>query len=463
METNRPKKIFGTDGVRGTANVEPVTASTALKLGQAAGHVFKNLETQSRGRGKHKIVIGKDTRLSGYILENAISSGILSMGVDVLFIGPLPTPGVAYVTRSLRADAGIVITASHNPYDDNGIKFFHADGYKLDDDIEERIESLVFSGEIAKIHPSASEIGKAVRIDDALGRYIEFAKSSFPRNLTLDGLRVVVDCANGAAYKSTPCVLSELGAEVIVFGNEPDGSNINRDCGAMHPAHLCRLVREHNAHVGLAHDGDADRILLCDEHGKLVDGDDIMAILALEGLAAGTMAQKTLVTTVMSNAGLDAAIEAAGGKTIRTSVGDQNVLAAMRQQELNIGGEQSGHIIVRDYCTTGDGLIAALQILRIMQTRQQPLSELTACWTRFPQLLTNMVVREKKPLEELPGVCQIVAEAEAFLKSQGGRVLLRYSGTEPKVRLLLEGREAPVLEQWSKKISQKLTEELGCK
>ncbi len=463
METNRSKKIFGTDGVRGTANIEPVTAGTALKLGQAAGHVFKNLESQSRGRGKHKIVIGKDTRLSGYMLENAISSGILSMGVDVLFIGPLPTPGVAYVTRSLRADAGIVITASHNPYDDNGIKFFHADGYKLDDEIEERIESLVFSGEIETIRPSASEIGKAVRIDDALGRYIEFAKSSFPRNLTLDGLRVVVDCANGAAYKSTPCVLSELGAEVIVFGSEPDGSNINRDCGAMHPAHLCRLVRERHAHVGLAHDGDADRILLCDERGKLVDGDDIMAILALEGISAGTLARKTLVTTVMSNAGLIAAIEAAGGKTIRTSVGDQNVLAAMRQQDLNFGGEQSGHIIVRDYCTTGDGLIAALQILKIMQTRQQPLSKLTACWTRFPQLLTNLVVREKKPLEELPGVCQVVAEAEASLKSQGGRVLLRYSGTEPKVRLLLEGREAPVLEQWSKKISQKLTEELGCK
>src|SRR5208283_5309924 len=256
-----PRKIFGTDGVRGTANIEPITAETALKLGRAAGHVFKHLETQSRRRGRHSIVLGKDTRLSGYMLENALSSGILSMGVNVLFIGPLPTPGVAYVTRSLRADAGIVITASHNPYDDNGIKFFHADGYKLDDVIEARIEELVFSGEIEKIRPSASEIGKAVRIDDALGRYIEFAKSSFPRHLTLDGLRIVADCAHGAAYKSTPCVLRELGAQVIVHANQPDGVNINKDCGAMHPEHCRRLVREHRAHLGLAHDGDADRML----------------------------------------------------------------------------------------------------------------------------------------------------------------------------------------------------------
>src|SRR5580698_7533691 len=297
----RPKKIFGTDGVRGTANVEPVTAGTALKLGQAAAHVFKNLESESRGRGKHKIVIGKDTRLSGYMLENALSSGVLSMGVDVLFIGPLPTPGVAYVTRSLRADAGIVITASHNPYDDNGIKFFHADGYKLDDQIEARIEELVFSGKIETIRPTAREIGKAVRIDDALGRYIEYAKSSFPKHLTLDGLRIVVDCAHGAAYKSTPCVLRELGAQIIVHGNQPDGSNINKDCGSMHPEHLCRLVRKHKANMGLAHDGDADRMLLCDEKGRVIDGDDILAIIGLEQLQRGTLAKSTLVATVMSN------------------------------------------------------------------------------------------------------------------------------------------------------------------
>jgi phosphoglucosamine mutase len=461
MEMNSPKKIFGTDGVRGTANVEPVTAGTALQLGQAAAYVFKNLESESRGRGKHKIVIGKDTRLSGYMLENALSSGVLSMGVDVLFIGPLPTPGVAYVTRSLRADAGIVITASHNPYDDNGIKFFHADGYKLDDEIERRIETLVFSGEIEKIRPTAREIGKAVRIDDALGRYIEFAKSTFPKQFTLDGLRIVVDCANGAAYKSTPCVLRELGAQVVVHGNQPDGSNINKDCGAMHPEHLCRLVREQQAHLGLAHDGDADRVLLCDEKGALIDGDDILAILGMESLASGTLMRKTVATTVMANAGLEAAIEAAGGKTVRTAVGDQNVLAAMLKEDLNVGGEQSGHIILRDFSTTGDGLIAALQILRVMKMRNKPLSELARCWTRFPQLLTNIVVREKKPLEQLDGVTELVAEAEALLKTQGGRVLLRYSGTEPKVRLLLEGRDPAVLEQWSRKISQRLKEELG--
>jgi phosphoglucosamine mutase len=395
------------------------------------------------------------------MLENALSAGVLSMGVDVLLIGPLPTPGVAYVTRSLRADAGIVITASHNPYDDNGIKFFHADGYKLDDTIENRIERLVFSGEIEKIRPVAREIGKAVRIDDALGRYIEYAKSSFPRHLTLDGLRIVIDCAHGAAYKSTPCVLRELGAQIFVHGNQPDGLNINKDCGSMHPEHLCRLVREHKAHLGLAHDGDADRMLLCDEHGKLIDGDDILAILALERLATDTLPKKTLVTTVMSNLGLDAAIEASGGKTVRTTVGDQNVLAAMLKMDLTLGGEQSGHIILRDYSTTGDGLIAALQILRVMKLTNKPLSELACCWTRFPQMLTNIVVREKKPLEELPEIGRLVAEAEAALKAQGGRILLRYSGTEPKVRLLLEGPDAALLEPWNQKISRTLKEELG--
>ncbi|MGA2749214.1 MAG: phosphoglucosamine mutase [Verrucomicrobiota bacterium] len=457
---SRTKRIFGTDGVRGTANIEPVTAETALKLGQAAAHVFKNLHSESRGRGKHKIVIGKDTRLSGYMLENALSSGVLSMGVDVLFIGPLPTPGVAYVTRSLRADAGIVITASHNPYDDNGIKFFHADGYKLDEVIEAQIEKLVFSGQIEKIRPTAKEIGKAVRIDDALGRYIEFAKGTFPRNLTLDGLRVVVDCAHGAAYKSTPCVLRELGAQVTVYGNQPDGLNINKDCGSMHPEHFCRLVREHHAHIGLAHDGDADRVLLCDENGALIDGDDILAIIALEMLARGALAHKTLAATVMSNAGLDAAIAAAGGRTVRTPVGDQNVLARMLADDLNVGGEQSGHIIARDFSTTGDGLIAALQVLRVMKATGKPLSELARCWTRFPQLLTNIVVREKKPLDTLPAVSRLVSEAEACLKPQGGRILLRYSGTEPKVRLLLEGRDASVIEEWNRKISSALKEEL---
>jgi phosphoglucosamine mutase len=456
-----PKKIFGTDGVRGTANVEPVTAETALKLGRAAAHVFKNLERQSRGRGKHKIVIGKDTRLSGYMLENAISSGILSMGVDVLFIGPLPTPGVAYATRSLRADAGIVITASHNPYADNGIKFFRADGYKLDDKIEDEIENLVFSGKIENIRPTADAVGKAVRIDDALGRYIEFAKASFPRGLTLEGMRIVVDCAHGAAYKSTPCVLRELGAEVIVYGNQPNGMNINQDCGSMHPEAMCRKVVEHKAHLGIAHDGDADRVLLCDEKGNLIDGDDIMAIAALDMLAQKTLAEKTLVATVMSNAGLEAAIKSAGGKVIRTAVGDRNVIDEMLRHGFNFGGEQSGHLIFRDFGTTGDGLVAALQMLRIVKARQTPLSKLAKCWARFPQLITNVRVREKIPFAQLDGVLKLVKQAEMELKSAGGRVLLRYSGTEPKARLLLEGRDAKILEKWSEKICAAIQKQIG--
>jgi len=455
------KKIFGTDGVRGTANIEPVTAETALKLGRAAGHVFKNLASEPRSRGRHKIVLGKDTRLSGYMLENAISSGILSMGVDVLLIGPLPTPGVAYVTRSLRADAGIVITASHNPYADNGIKFFRADGYKLDEPIENQIEQLVFSGEIETIRPTAEAIGKAVRIDDALGRYIEFAKASFPRGLTLEGLRIVVDCGHGAAYKSTPCVLRELGAEVIVFGNHPDGTNINKDCGSMHPEFVCQKVRELRADLGLAHDGDADRVLLCDETGILTDGDDIMVITGLDLLAQGGLAKKTVVATVMSNAGLGAALKQAGGTVVRTQVGDKNVIDEMLKGGYNLGGEQSGHMIFRDHSTTGDGLVAALQILRIMKARDHPLSRLRRCWTKYPQVVTNVKVREKIPFEKLRDVLDLVAQAEAALAPDGGRVLLRYSGTEPKARLLLEGSSPSVLDHWSKQICEAVQRQVG--
>jgi len=456
-----PKRIFGTDGVRGTANEEPVTAETALKLGRSAAHVFKHLESQPRGREKHKIVIGKDTRLSGYMLENALSSGILSMGVDVLFIGPLPTPGVAYVTRSLRADAGIVITASHNPYADNGIKFFRADGYKLEDSIEREIEELVFSGDIESIRPTASEVGKAVRIDDALGRYIEYAKASFPRGMTLEGMRVVVDCAHGAAYKSTPCVLRELGAEVIVCGNQPDGMNINKDCGAMYPDHVAQKLRQYRADVGITHDGDADRVLLCDEAGRLVTGDDILAIAGIEMLAQGTLQNKVLVASVLSNAGLDMAIAQAGGRVVRTNVGDKYVIEEMLRGGYSLGGEQSGHIIFLDHCTTGDGLVAALQILRIMRTKDVPLSQLVRCWVRFPQLAVNIRVREKRPFEEQDGVLQLLAQAEAELKPTGGRVLLRYSGTEPQARLLLEGRDEALLERWCKPISEAIRKQVG--
>jgi phosphoglucosamine mutase len=459
--TDKKQKIFGTDGVRGTANVEPVTAETALKLGRAAAHVFKNLEAMSRGRGKHRIVIGKDTRLSGYMLENAISSGILSMGVDVLFIGPLPTPGIAYVTRSLRADAGIAITASHNPYHDNGIKFFRADGYKLDDNIEGQIEKLVFSGSIESISPAAEQIGKAVRIDDALGRYIEYAKSSFPKGLTLEGMKIVVDCANGAAYKSTPCVLRELGAEITVLASSPDGKNINENCGSMHPEAMCKMVRQVGAQLGIAHDGDADRVLLCDETGTMIDGDDVLVIAAKEMLQEGTLAEKTVVATVMSNAGVDAAITELGGRLVRTAVGDKNVIDEMLRSGYNLGGEQSGHLIFRDYSSTGDGLVAALQIVKIMKTRQSLLSHLSRGWTRFPQLVTNLKVREKKPVDQLEGVVELVLEAEKALKAEGGRVLLRYSGTEPKIRLLLEGRDQSALQGWSNKIMDRVKQQIG--
>jgi len=381
--------------------------------------------------------------------------------VDVLFIGPLPTPGVAYVTRSLRADAGIVITASHNPYTDNGIKFFGADGYKLDDQIEARIEELVFSGEVEKIRPSAEFIGKAVRIDDALGRYIEFVKSSFPKGLTLEGVKIVLDCGHGSAYKASPCVLRELGADVVVSGNQPDGMNINLGCGSMHPEAMCRLVVQHGAALGIAHDGDADRVLLCDEAGRLIDGDDIMAITGLEMLAEKSLAKKTLVATVMSNAGLAAAFKRAGGKMLRTPVGDKHVIDALLRGGFNFGGEQSGHLIYRDLGTTGDGLVAALQVLRILKSRGQPLSRLARCWTRFPQQVTNLVVREKPPFDQLDGLDRLVAAAEKALSAQEGRVLLRYSGTEPKVRLLVEGRDPKTLAVWSKRICGAIQAQIG--
>ncbi|HAK06354.1 MAG TPA: phosphoglucosamine mutase, partial [Spartobacteria bacterium] len=371
------KRIFGTDGVRGVANVEPVTAETALKLGRAAAHVFTQLNPRTIPEGaRPKIVLGKDTRLSGYMLENALVAGITSLGVDVLIIGPLPTPGVAYITRSLRADAGIVLSASHNSYEDNGIKFFRHDGYKLDDQIEQKIEQLVFAGEIDSIRPTAGKIGQAARIDDALGRYVEFAKRSFPRDMSLEQMRIAVDVANGAAYKSTPCILRELGAEVIVVHNEPNGMNINAQCGSMHPQEIQRIVKESGAHVGITHDGDADRVLLCDEKGEIVDGDEILAIAAVDLLRAGQLRENTLVATVMSNFGLDETLAAHGGKIVRTKVGDRYVIEEMISGNFNLGGEQSGHIIFRDFTTTGDGIISALQILRIMHATGEPLSKL---------------------------------------------------------------------------------------
>ncbi len=461
MDRNAARKIFGTDGVRGVANVEPVTAETALKLGRAAAHVFTQLHPQAHSAGtRPKIVLGKDTRLSGYMLENAFVAGITSLGVDVLVIGPLPTPGVAYITRSLRADAGIVLSASHNPYEDNGIKFFRHDGYKLDDRIEEQIEQLVFTGEIDAIRPTAGNIGRARRIDDALGRYVEFAKASFPRGMTLEKMHVAVDVANGAAYKSTPCILRELGATLTVAHNEPNGTNINADCGSTHPGEIQRLQRESGARVGLTHDGDADRVLLCDEQGELVDGDEILAIAAVDLLQHDQLRDKTLVATVMSNFGLEETIGAAGGQVIRTAVGDRYVLAEMVQRNLNLGGEQSGHMIFRDFTTTGDGIISALQILRIMTATGRPLSELKKCLRKFPQAQRNLRVREKVPLEKLSGVMSLVRETETELSGKG-RVLLRYSGTEPKIRLLIEGRDREKIEQRADRIAGAIRDEIG--
>jgi len=456
-----PRKIFGTDGVRGVANIEPVTAETALKLGRAAAHVITRLGGRRRRDGVHpKIVIGKDTRLSGYMLETALVAGITSLGVDVLVIGPLPTPGVAYITRSLRADAGIVLSASHNPYEDNGIKFFRHDGYKLDDVIEAEIENLVFSGEIESIRPTADNIGQATRIDDALGRYIEFAKASFPRGLTLDGLTIAVDCANGAAYKSTPCILRELGADIRVAHNAPNGRNINAGCGSTHPEEIARLVCETGVRIGISHDGDADRVLLCDEKGEVVDGDEIMAIAALDLIRRGSLVNNTLVATVMSNFGLDETLSNAGGRVIRTKVGDRYVIEEMMRGGFNVGGEQSGHMIFGDYSTTGDGIVSALQILRIMVETGKPLSDLKTCLRKYPQAQRNLKVREKRPLEQMPEVLELVRQAETALAG-AGRVLLRYSGTEPKIRLLIEGRDAVAIDAAADCIARAILERIG--
>ena len=457
--SHNPRKLFGTDGVRGVANIEPVTAETALKLGRAAAHVFAQNRSSSRV-GRLKIVIGKDTRLSGYMLENAMVAGLTSLGADALIIGPLPTPGVAYITRSLRADAGIVLSASHNPYEDNGIKFFRHDGYKLDDEIEARIENLVFSGEIESIRPTATKIGNAYRIDDALGRYVEFAKQSFPRGFTLESLRIALDCGNGAAYKSSPCILRELGADLVVINNHPNCTNINANCGSTHPGQIQKLVRDCKAQVGITHDGDADRVLLCDENGDLVDGDEIMAIAAVNHLQRGCLEGNTLVATVMSNFGLDETLESRGGKVLRTKVGDRYVIEAMLRDGHNVGGEHSGHMIFRDHASTGDGIVSALQILRVMIETGKPLSELRKVLKKYPQAQRNLRVKDKPPLDTLPAIQKLLAAAESDLQGKG-RVLLRYSGTEPKIRLLIEGRDQSAIDLHADRIAEALQAEIG--
>lgn len=429
------RKLFGTDGVRGVANKEPMTAETALKLGRAIAHVAR-----SRRSGKHKILVGKDTRLSCYMLENALAAGICSMGVDVLLVGPIPTPGIAFLTTNMRCDAGVVISASHNPYQDNGIKFFAHDGFKLSDREEEEIERLVFSDELDQDCPTAHDIGKAVRIDDALGRYVVFVKNTFSRNLSLDGLRIVLDCANGAGYKAAPLVFEELGADVIPLGVHPDGQNINADCGSLHPEIMCREVRRVGAQLGVALDGDADRVIFADEHGNEVDGDRIMGLLAWDLLRRDALNKKTVVATVMSNMGLEIALREMGASLVRTPVGDRYVVERMRSDGFNFGGEQSGHLIFLDYNTSGDGILSALQVMKVMTESGKSLSELAARVKKYPQVLKNVQVSSRKDLESIPEVNKAMAEARTRL-GDSGRLLVRYSGTQLLCRVMAEGPE----------------------
>ncbi|MBM4122689.1 MAG: phosphoglucosamine mutase [Nitrospira sp.] len=448
------RKLFGTDGVRGVANLEPMTSETAMKLGRAAAHLF------TRRTGRHQIVIGKDTRLSGYMLESALTSGICSMGVDVLLVGPMPTPAIAFLTRSLRADAGVMISASHNPYQDNGIKFFSNHGFKLPDELEARMEALITSGEIEHLRPTADAVGKAFRIDDAEGRYIEFVKRSLPKDIDFQGLRVVVDCAHGAAYKVSPKVFRELGATVWVVGDEPDGTNINAGCGAVHPERLQQAVRDHRAHLGIAHDGDADRAVFVCEEGRLVDGDHAMAMLALDLHARGQLKRQTVVGTVMSNFGLELALSKAGITLIRTSVGDRYLLERMISEGCNFGGEQSGHLIFLDHSTTGDGLISGLQILALMKRTGRSLSDLASCMTAVPQVLLSIQVKEKPDLDDLPKLQQAIRNGEARLNGTG-RVLVRYSGTEPLVRIMVEGQQDQLIRSVADELSDVVRACLG--
>ncbi|WP_425092524.1 phosphoglucosamine mutase [Tropicimonas sp. S265A] len=432
------RTMFGTDGVRGTANAHPMTADLALRLGAAAGRYFRR-----DGSSGHRVVIGKDTRQSGYMFENALTAGFTSTGMNVLLLGPIPTPAVALLTQSMRADVGVMISASHNPADDNGIKFFGPDGYKLSDEAEEEIESII-AGDITPA--KAENIGRAKRIDDGQGRYIERAKRAFPEDLRLDGVKVVVDCANGAAYKVAPAVLWELGAEVIPIGVGPNGRNINLDCGSTAPRSAAEAVVAHGADMGICLDGDADRVIILDETGQIADGDQIMALFAARWASEGRLLDGTLVATVMSNLGLERFLQGEGLKLVRTPVGDRYVVEAMRQGGWNLGGEQSGHIVMTDYGTTGDGLMAALQFLAEMVRRQARASELVRSFETVPQLLKNVRFAAGATPLDAASVQRAVADAEAALTGKG-RLLIRKSGTEPLVRVMAECEDAALLSQ----------------
>lgn len=449
------KKLFGTDGVRGVANIEPMTTEMAMQLGRAAAFVFKD-DTSRR----HRVVIGKDTRLSGYMIENALVAGICSMGVDVLIVGPLPTPGIAFLTSSMRADAGVVISASHNPYQDNGIKFFSNTGYKLPDDLELKIEDLIINHRLDELRPIADEVGKAYRISDAIGRYVVFLKNTFPKDLDLQGLRIVLDCAHGAGYKVAPAVLTELGAEVIPIGVAPNGTNINEGCGSMHPEVMAEKVREYRADLGIALDGDADRVIFVDENGTEVDGDHIMALCGTELIKTGQLKKKTVVATVMSNMGLDIAMKKAGGKVIRTAVGDRYVVEEMLKGGYNLGGEQSGHMIFLDHNTTGDGILSALQVLSIIQRSGKKLSELAQVMTSLPQVLVNVKVRKRADLQNIAPIKKVIDEVEAELGDKG-RVLVRYSGTEPLLRIMIEGENQDRIDALADQVAAVVREHLG--
>ena len=428
------RKLFGTDGIRGVANVYPMTVEVALQLGKGCAYIFKDKNK------RHKIVVGKDTRLSGYMLETAITAGICSMGGDVILVGPLPTPGIAFITTSMRADAGIVISASHNAYQDNGIKIFSSNGFKLPDLMEERIEDLMFSEELSSSGVTANKVGKAFRIEDAIGRYIVFLKNTYPQELTLDGLSIVLDCANGATYKVAPTVFEELGAEVTLLGAKPNGENINKNCGALYPGLVSAMVRKKKADLGISFDGDGDRVVFVDENGDIINGDQIMAICASRMSKEKRLKKNTLVTTVMSNMGLEVSMREKGIRLIRTQVGDRYVVEEMVKRGCNFGGEQSGHLIFLDHNPTGDGILSALQLLAIMQKEEKSLSDLSDIMDHYPQKLVNVRIKERRRLEEFPAVTQQIRKVERKL-GEKGRLLVRFSGTEPLVRVMVEGED----------------------
>lgn len=446
--------VFGTDGVRGRANIEPMTVETALALGKAAGKLFR------RHEGKHRVVIGKDTRLSCYMFENALIAGLCSMGIDTLMVGPLPTPGVAFITRAYRADAGIVISASHNAYHDNGIKFFSPEGIKLSDEWESEMERLIHENNFADERPKDWNIGRNTKIADAAGRYIEFVKATFRKRLTLSGVKIVLDCANGAAYRVAPHVFKELDGTVYDFGISPDGLNINKECGSLYPEVIQKAVIEKHADVGIALDGDGDRLIMVDENAQIVDGDLILAICAEDMKRNGTLENKTVVSTVMTNMGIINALEEMGINVIRSKVGDRYVVQAMMEHGSNLGGEQSGHLIFMDHNTTGDGLVSALQVLRIMIETKSKLSELVANFPRYPQKMVNVIVENKPPIENLPHVQVSIKEAEKTLGKKG-RVLVRYSGTENLCRVMVEGEDQKMVSELATKIAASLKASIG--